>query len=597
RAATAWPWIAAADAVFAIDAQDTDIDRISCLLLATPLWEGPSRIAAAALDYQLRRAGRSRISLNALVAKADPIIKPRLQRLMESIRAETRRAAPSAWAQAMTARLAALGWPGQSALPSQAYQCVQELERRLARLGSMDSIVGTTGIGAARTWLGEILRAGFEPRVEHAQPVAIVSPDAAVGLPCELLVVCDASTDAFPGRTQQTPFLAPDVQRKAGIPEADPALHLEQVRQTLHGMTANAAQVRIFVPAVDDTGAELQPSPLFDGEWLDAEPTKPVSLAQRLAAQPAATILPEQDPVPAVSAQEHIHGDTRLFEKWAEAPFFAFCTHRLGLEALPQPARGLDARDQGTIIHDALRRVWEQLRTRDRLLALNPTELDALLREALKPTFQRKLKDYEFGPALIQMESARMHDLLRQWMAHEKTRFDPFEVIACEQPLNAELAGLPLSLVIDRIDRIDTATGPRWLVLDYKTGRQADPKGWEADVLRSPQLPLYATLAAHADLGFEGVDGIGFAHLKDGHPAFSAATDWCKKLREAPAQPKRDWDERLTAWTAALENAARGFLAGDASFDASTLPQRSLNAWLLPLTGASEDDDAEGEVA
>src|SRR5699024_6329546 len=112
--------------------------------------------------------------------------------------------------------------------------------------------------------------------------------------------------------------------------------------------------------------------------------------------------------------------------------------------------------------------------------------LNGAIDAALAPLLSRKLSERDFGAVLVKLEGARLHDLLRQWLQHETRRSDAFEVILREQKLQTELAGLPLSPVIDRIDRVDSAKGPRWLVLDYKTGREANPRGWNEDTLRAP---------------------------------------------------------------------------------------------------------------
>lgn len=212
----------------------------------------------------------------------------------------------------------------------------------------------------------------------------------------------------------------------------------------------------------------------------------------------------------------------------------------------------------------------------------------------MTPLVHRHLPVRDFGATLVRLEHDRLRDLLRQWLRHEARRVDPFTVLSRETPLQTTLAGLPLSLKLDRLDRVDTAEGPRYLVIDYKTGSEADPKGWEEDRLRDPQLPLYATLASQLSLGVSEIDGICFAHLKDGHPALSATSDWCASLIEPPTRPDRNWQERLLQWRQRLESAARAFLAGEAGFDPGKVVQHSHHAWLRPLTNADTptDDDA-----
>lgn len=591
RALTTQPWVEAADAVFALDLENNTVDAISRLLLSPVLWQAQSQ-QATALDVELRRLGRPRLRLETVAELAPAPLKPRLDTLLTGMRSEPRRARPSAWVGHLSARLDALAWPGTAALPSPVFQSVRELRRRLSRLGAMDGMLGTIDIGRARLWLGELLRSGFDPRAEHEQPITLSTPAEALGLPCDLLIICDANAGTFPGRSTATPFLAIEAQRTAGIPEASPGTHLEHGRSLIAALCAQAPEVRILAPAFDARGAELLPSPLFGDDWPALPARQCSSVAEQLAAAPSELVLPEGDAIPPVQAAENIRGNAGLFTAWFESPFFAFCTHRLGLEPLPQPGHGLDPRIQGQILHQALEQLWKTLGNSAALNALAGETLETRAWSALRRPLAHHLPERDFGRVMTRLESDRLHDLLCQWLRHESRRTDPFEVIACEAPLTTALAGLPLSLRIDRLDRVDTAFGPRYLVLDYKTGREADPKGWREDRLRDPQLPLYASLAAQVQLPASHIDGIGFGHLKDGHPALSTANNWCDSLIEPGTHPKRDWDEQLAAWRSRLDAAALGFLAGEAGVDPD-LPSNIHHKWLLPLTGSDFDVDEE----
>lgn len=589
QALTAQAWVEAANAVFALDLENNPVDAVSRLLLSPILWQDWVE-QAASLDADLRRLGRPRLRLETVLELAPAALTARLNALLTVMRNEPRRARPSIWVEHLSARLDALSWPGTAVLPSPVFQSVRELRQRLSRLGAMDGMLGTVDIGRARLWLGELLRAGFEPRAEHEQPITLSTPEEALALPCDLLIVCDANADTFPGRSAPTPFLAIEAQHAAGIPEASPETHLVHQRSLITALCAQAAEVQILAPAVDARGAELLPSMLFGDNWQALPARQCSSSTEQLAGTPSALVMPESDTVPPVTAAEKVSGNAGLFTAWFESPFFAFCTHRLGLEPLPQPGHGLDPRVQGQILHTAMEQLWKTLHNSKALAALDSETLGARVWDGLRRPLARHLPERDFGRVMTQLESARLHDLLCQWLRHESRRSDPFEVIACEEPLTTTLAGLPLSLRIDRLDRVDTAYGPRYLVLDYKTGREADPKGWREDRLRDPQLPLYATLSAQVQLLVPQIDGIGFGHLKDGHPALSSANNWCGSLIEPNTQPKRDWNEQLSAWSLRLDAAARGFLAGEAGIDPA-LRSQPYYAWLLPLVGSDSETD------
>jgi probable DNA repair protein len=597
RALSERPWTDAVLALAALEAENNTPQAISRVLLAPSLWPGAARAAAAALDARLRDEGLPRIALDQLPGCAPPLLRGRLEKLVALIAAAPTRALPSAWSAQFRARLELLGWPGAETLPSSAFQLVRELRRELARLATLDAQTGSIDAGRARMWLGELCKRRFEPRAEHSQPVQILAPEDAQGLPCELLILADAEAGQFPGSARRTPFLPIEAQRAAGVPSASPEAWLVHRRALLASLLAGAGEALAIAPKVDERGSEVLASPLLDCAWEEAPARRLWSLGERLAQRGPHTQLPEHDPVPPVAAAEDVHGDARLFALFAEAPFFAFCTHRLGVQPLPEPARGLSGSVQGTLLHDALNRIWATLGDSAGLAALDAASLDRVIADALRPLLAQRLPEPAFGRGLVRLEAARLHDVLRQWFDHERRRADAFAVIAREQELDAALAGLPLKLRIDRIDRVQTASGPRLLILDYKTGREADPRGWRADALREPQLPLYAVLLRQTALTeVPQVDGIAFAHLKDGHPALSPLTNWTRRLIDGN-QPVsgEDWPQQLAAWRERLETCAREFLAGRADIDLPAIAARSFNAALLDLAGESEQDGASAE--
>lgn len=593
-------WIETAQAIFQLEIEDNDFTVLSRLLLSPVPWAADSA-AAATLEARLRELGRPRLRLQTLLDLAPTALHPPLAALRETLRTQPRRAWPSDWAAHFEHRLQAIRWPGATPLPSSLFQRVRELHRRLARLGAFDAMLGRVDAAVARLWLGELLREGFEPWAEHEQPVTVAEPDQALALPCDLLIVCDATTETFPGRAKTTPFIAIEAQRAVGVPAAHADTHLASLRQRVRALCGHAREVLVMAPATDERGANCLPSRLFPVEWEPAPALTPTTVPERLAVRTDAMLLPDTDPVPPVAPDDGVRGDAALFTAWFESPFFALCTHRLGVAALPQVGRGLSASAQGQILHAALDALWAELQTSARLNALDEDSLTEAVDRALAGPLARRLPAREVGRALVALELGRMRDLLRQWLHHERRRVDPFRVLAREADLHAELAGLPLRLRIDRADVVHTPAGDRYLLLDYKTGREADPRGWNADRLRDPQLPLYATLATGALTGLPRVDGIGFAHLKDGHPALSVACNWTASLLEAEVAPKRDWEQQVAAWSERLYAAAREFMAGRADFDAAALGSRTRYGWLLPLAGdggvsGEPEDNGGGET-
>lgn len=591
------PWIAAALAVATLELEDNEPAAISRLLLSPALWTDAERAATAAADARLRDRGWPRLRYLRLLEALPETLRPRFETLFELLREAPARALPSDWAAHYRARLQALGWPGAGALDSTAFQATRDWEALLTRLAAMDGQLGRVRSAEAGRWLAELARsARFDPRVEATQPIQILALEEAAGLPCDALFVADLGGGRFPGLAQPSPFLPLDAQQAAGVPGAHPASWLARARCLAAHLSQLAPQVFLYAPASDAGGAEQTPSPLFGAaaEWRPLDVPTDASMLDRYLAGGTRTRWPDSDPVPAVddTERETLRADSALFKAWFAAPFFAFCRYRLGIESLPRPSRGLDARRQGTLVHGVLQDLWAALRDKAGLNALDDESLASRIAAALDARLERAMPAADYGRAQVELERARLLDVLAQWLRHERRRVEDFSVEHLEAELRVAVGGLPLRLRIDRIDRVRTAHGERWLVLDYKTGRDANPRGWSAETLQEPQLPLYASHAVGAATGVPQIDGICFAHLKDGHPAFVARTNWRERLIEAgTGRYDQGWEATLAQWRAALESAARGFLDGRAELGAAATA-RSHDADLLLLTNADQGDEA-----
>jgi probable DNA repair protein len=580
---------------------DNAPELIGRVLLSASLWSESERAMTARTDAMLREKGWPRIRLARVIEFLHESLEPRFAALAQGIAQLPSRALPSEWSAHFRFLAEALGWPGSEALDSSSYQAVKALRGLFDRLGTLDAQLGRVPQSSARDWLSELARgAAFAPRVEHAQPVLITSLDEAAALSCDLLYVLDAGAAQLPPPARPTPFVALEALRAAGVPEAAPETWLARAQaQAARLMNGCAREVRICVPAVDARGAPQQPSTLFgmSDAWTRAEAPRAIGVLESSLSDTRADVeWPASDPVPPVDDVERaaLRPVSALFRAWFESPFFAFCRYRLGAEPLPQPPRGLDARVQGNLVHAALDDLWGALRDRAALLAIDDAALSVRIYSSLDANLSSLLPATEFGPVTRRLERERAHDVVLQWLGHERRRLDDFRVEQRELAAQPEVAGLRLNLRLDRVDRVQTPYGERWLVIDYKTGREAQPRGWDAERPTEPQLPLYASHAATSAAGIPRVDGICFGHLKDGHPALVAKTDWRKKLIEDPAaEMQASWDEQLRLWRLTMEAAARGFLDGQAWID-PRVTDRAHYADLLALSGTlPEDGEAE----
>lgn len=563
-----------------------DFAQLQGLLLNPAVWAGERRVAAAVLEATLRDRGWPRIDLAdlaTLAARVAPALSAPLQRLATQLGREPARALPGQWHLHFVERADALLDGTPMALDSTAFQIRRATTLASSRLGSLDRLLGRVSAATAAHWLGEWLSQPFQPRVEHPQPLLVGRPQDLIGIPCDLLVIADATSETLPGRASFNPFLAVEAQRATGVAEAHPQHWLNHQRRLLEGLRQGAAECWVTRPEVDARGAPTLPCPWLDLDW-QAPPTPGLTPA------PAPLDCPDIDPVPAVSAAEGIVADAGLFQRMLAAPLLALCVDRLGAHAMTAPPGGLPVWLQGTLIHAALADVWGRLQTRARLLGLDADACTDAATTAVDAQLPRLLPTARFGAVLVALERQRAIDLVRDWLRHEQRRDAPFTVIAREQLLEGQIDALPVRLRLDRADRVQTPGGDQVVLLDYKTGREANPRGWQADRMDAPQLPLYAVLAQR-DPTLQPLGGIGFAHLKEGHPALSTQTCWTTRLIDgSDPKPDSDWPATLAGWQHTLENAARGFLAGHAGADPKVLT-RGLAPYAALLDRPLDDDD------
>lgn len=571
---------------------------VSRILLSPALAPRDERSRRAAVERRLRTDDGVTVSLAHLQRRGGDAgaaaLAAGIERLRAQLAAEPSRALPSEWLAHLDARLAAFGWPwDEGGLASRDHQVLERWRGVRADFAAMDRQLGRVSGNVALRWFAELMRAvEFQPQVAHAQPVSVLGLDEVPGMRFDKAIVIGLDAMSLPVASDPNPFLPFTLQRRLGMPGTDPASDLERGRALLGHLGALGDEVLLSCPLRTDEGALRVASPLV-AEWPSAEatPGAATDLATRTVAMGVQSRLPE-DPerVAAVGAEEArgMRGGARRIAEYLESPFLAFARGRLGLEALDVPEAGIDPMTQGDLVHRALNQVWNALRDSRRLRVLDDGGVTEVARAAAVAAVDadRRRLEARFGARIIALETERIAGLVAEWLALERARVDEFEVIAREAPLQGAIDRLPLKLRIDRIDRVQTPEGPRFLIIDYKTGGGLRPGVWRPETMSEPQLPLYATRPELDGLGVPRVDGIAFAQVRASECAFVLAANWTGNLLAREAQDPESaeaWAGQLAEWERALEAAARGFLDGDAVADAERFDPRGYHADLEPL--------------
>lgn len=589
---------AALDLLTLLQSPATVEDWSRCLL-SPWLFTGTPSDVKAAVDWALRSAGGSRCTDKRVAglirtAQLDEAAAPLLD-LLEHPRAASRHL-PSAWVDEWLEQLRSAQWsePQLTDADGSERQHIADIWMEgLDQLRAMDDLLGAVTATQALQWLREVFSdLPVQPPEEHEQPIQVMSYSDADSLRFDHVIVLGASSTEIPPRREGVGFLQDMHLRGLGLPQADPALHLASWTQWVDLLPAMSGDVTILTPLHTETGAEVSVSPLMLACRPVSLAAAATPLAPALSRTPALDLV-DEPPVPPVPPGARIRGGTAIFKNTAISPFVAFARHRLGLQPFPQAADGLDALTQGHLLHEALNRIWGVLRTSAALAAIQPADLDTLVNDAVAAAAAQHLPVEAYGRGLVANEQLRVARVCHQWLAHERLRSYPFEVIGREVRQHVRIGQLEIPLAYDRLDRIELPDGRfAHLLIDYKTGSSPLPvKGWNPEVMSEPQLPIYATCVDWPAQNIPQIDGIAFARVVRGSCQFQIRSSFADKLvpnSRGLGNGDAHWDITLQQMRAALVSLADAFMQSDLSLDRRRLAKArgcdDLNALARELT-------------
>jgi len=479
-----------------------------------------------------------------------------------------------------------LKWPGES-LDSLEYQAVQVWQQVIDELESLDdgeNVSAVVALGELQNLCAQRL---FQPETPRA-PIQIMGRLESHGLTFDHLWLSGCDAGQWPPKAVATTLLPRSLQQTRGVPESSANHRLDAARiewmhwcQSAPKITASCALTRDgqpLLPAACVADLIVQPVDqlLGHGQYKD--------LIATIADQ--ATLQVDDDSHgPALVPGVRVRGGARRLEDQAKCPFRGFAIHHLGIQMLEDPGMGLDPREHGNLLHFALEKFWESVKTSAALNAMEDAECDAEILSAIN----QSLEEYKVDPQLAELERARLSRLIADWLAIERRRIG-FTVEAMEQEHLVDIYGFEIRVLIDRIDKLDT--GER-VILDYKTGRNNQPKDWALPRIGNPQLPLYATID-------EGVEGVSFAQVVQNDMGFKGLTrepHWLPRVndRVRVADSPQDWDEWREHWRDSLDQLAEEIRAGVATITPDAKACQYCDLKPLCRYRASENELAEEE--
>ena len=530
----------------------------------------------------------------------------RLRRAQSLLAAE--RKTVDDWCTGVADFLAESLWIDITALNSTAYQARRQFQTVL------ESCAEVRAVSAAAVTLPQFLRLlqhmldekSFSTEVPAPQ-LQISTPAESAGLTADGVWFLGADSNQWPSTGKPNPLLPLAVQVEAQMPHASLALDIAHADATLQRIAGMAGELRFSFSALQQDGGRFPSAPVlalagtlhpFADATLPANPAagEPAPMPAAIAANADAAL-----PMPADETRA-IHGGSSVLTHQSVCPFRAFAAHRLRMDP-PQAAEpGISSSLRGRLLHAALSGIWGDrggLRTLEDLQnciqSAAPVSLEQLVTRYVDRALDGSadaLQSETISPTLIELERQRMVRLLQLWLRYEAGR-QSFTVHGCEIQEEVVIAGLRLSIRVDREDRV----GDRLLILDYKTSEHR-PNRWLGDRPDDVQLPLYALHHPAAEL-----EGLVFANLviAEDKRRFQglvrhAAETLLPDIRGSASLMKYPLtQEQLDAWRATLTLLAQEFLRGEAAVRPKKFPDTCEHCGMQSLCRVPELRLAEEE--
>jgi probable DNA repair protein len=480
------------------------------------------------------------------------------KRLDEAIALQQQREqAPDDRAAEIAALLEIAGWPGERTLDSREYQCRERFLGLLEELGHLDPTGHGMSYSEALLRLRKLSQQSlFQPQGNSDAPIQVSGPLEAAGQEFDALLVMNMDDDNWPSRADPNPLLPPALQRAHGLPHTSAEREMFYAEALTRRMLQSAPEVIFSFPAMDGE-RDLRPSPLITRfPLVDAESIETGYAQSILGSAPIENL--NCDSAPPVGPGDIPRGGSGLISDQAACPFRAFANYRLGTRRLEEAELGFDARVRGTLMHRCLEFFWSKVHSSDELAMLGEQGRQRLVSDCIDQALEENRKDSGLEQSYLELERARLNQLLTGWLEKIELERAPFTVLGLEQDIELELEGLVLKL---RADRIDALEDGRQIVIDYKSGRPFTPD-WESERPGEPQLPLY-TLSTSQQTA-----GALLAFINGRETRFSGLVEEKSLVPGSNSLVyKGDWHALQAQWKGSLHALAAEVMQGHAAID------------------------------
>jgi len=176
-----------------------------------------------------------------------------------------------------------------------------------------------------------------------------------------------------------------------------------------------------------------------------------------------------------------ITGGVSLIQDYATCPFKAFARQRLKLSAKTQLSHDILPHHFGTITHDVLETLYQDIKQNDDLATIKPTDITS----AVEELWHKSPNTHRLHQEIQSILKQRLIDTVITWIEVDKQR-KSFTIKSLESKVKLTLNNHQINIRIDRIDQINGQD----ILIDYKTGR-ANLMDTFNPAFTSPQMALY----------------------------------------------------------------------------------------------------------
>ena len=462
------------------------------------------------------------------------------------------------WMELIRRSLSALDWPASIANTSSELALLDVWQGTLDRVATLDFRGDLVDFHTALRALTRLAAQASSAQAPTHTPLRFVTPEEAQLGGFDALWIAGATQEVWPPRIAADPLLPWALQAAHRMPGTSPALAADAARRVTEALLAAAPRVLVSYASTTAEGDQL-PSPIL-AEF--AQHTASAHTLLTATAPPPVTLEAIQDATPlSPPPNSALRGGVEVFRAQADCGFRAFAQFRLASSSTEEISLGLDAGDNGSLLHKTLELFWRKIGDQQHLKELTPEEVESAADSAVRSALARFEPPVQgaWEAAYLQMQRERTRRLLIHWLQHEYDRPSPFRVLAQEDEQKLSVDGLDLTIRPDRIDQLEDGS---LVLIDYKTGK-VQPSAWEGDRPEQPQLPLYAQYFG------DRVSAIAFARLRPSHGEMSwrgyTSREGILPTGTTDRQNPADLGERVGEWGATLRQLAAEFSAGHAA--------------------------------